>query len=164
MSAVVPHQPLFSSHLLYLALFLLYVLVFYVSAPSVSTCIFYPYLYCTIIFIVSRSQGVRGFQPFGSALALCLSRRRSRCIPVTVILSNLVLLLVSVTLYFKMTFLCILFYFVSSCGRSQVVSEAGAWSLARADPFSPSIPNVCSLPVCFLLVTKLTSGCISQVP
>ena len=79
-------------------------------------------------------------------------------------LSNLVLLFVSAILYLKIIFLGILFSSVSSCGRSQVISEAGAWSLARADPFSPIIPNICSLPVCFLFVPKLTSGRISQVP
>ena len=78
--------------------------------------------------------------------------------------SSLVLLFVSVILYLKMVSLGILLYFLSSCGRSQVVSEAGAWSLARADPFSPSISTCCSFPVCFMFVLVLTSGGIFHVP
>ena len=78
-------------------------------------------------------------------------------------LSNLVLLFISVALYFKMTLLTILFSSVSSYGRSQVVSEAGAWSLARADPFSPILPTLCSLPICFLFVLVLTSGGVFHV-
>ena len=79
-------------------------------------------------------------------------------------LSNLVLLFVSVVLYFNMVYLDMLFSVLSSCGRSQVVSEAGAWSLARADPFSPSVSTLCSFTVFFLSVLVLTSGGISQVP
>ena len=56
------------------------------------------------------------------------------------------------------TFIYILCSSVLSCGRSQVVCEAGAWSLARADPF-----YLCLLCFCFVFVLMLTSGGIFQV-
>ena len=74
-----------------------------------------------------------------STCTVSLLLLRGRCVPVPMTLSNLVLSFVSVALYFKLILLSILLSSFSSCGRSQVVSEAGAWSLARADPFGFSL-------------------------
>ena len=73
LSAVVPHQPLFSNHLSYLVLFLLYVLMFllflFLFAFRVST--------CTVSLFLSRiARKERGVSSLSAlALALCLSRR-----------------------------------------------------------------------------------------
>ena len=162
MSAVVPHQPLFSNHLLYLVLFFLYVLTFLLCLLLCAFCV----SSCIVSLLLSQvdrtDRGAVGLS--ARAWARCLSRRRGRCVPVPMTLSNLVLLFISVTLYFKIILLTILLSSVSSCGRSQVASEAGAWSLARADPFSPNLPTLCSLPVCFLFVLVLASGGIFHVP
>ena len=151
MSAFIPHQPLFSNHLSYLVRFLLYV----PREAFLTIFVFFARLGCAV-------RVAAGLSAWALAWALCLSRRRGRCAPVPMTLSNLVLVFNSVLLYFMIVLLSILFSFVSSCGRSHVVSEAGAWSLARADPFLLFF-LLCSLPICFFLVLTLTSGSIFHV-
>ena len=131
MSAFVPHQPLFSNYISYLVRFLLY-------APReifITIFVFFARLGCT-------GRVAAGLSAWALAWALCLSRRRGRCVPVPMTLSNLVLMFISVFLYSMIVLLSILFSSVSSRGRSQVVSEAGARSLAKADPFSLTIPTL----------------------